>query len=212
MNTIPKSWNDVSIKTFIRLYDILTEKPDTNNQFWLLERQYNVVACLYGMKQSDAYSLSTGRIKEMYKEVDFINEMPSEKFIGRFKINKKKWVATGDFTKLTGGDYIDMDSLCKDEKDIIFNMNKIMAIFCKPIKFNWKKLKYERDETVKFRERSEILNQLPVSTAYPLTLFFCDYFQKLISGIADSLKIQAELLQKESLEHQATLQNIGVGK
>jgi hypothetical protein len=117
-----------------------------------------------------------------------------------FKHNGYRWVVNYDITKLSAGDFISLSKLTESEESIIGNLPQLVAMFVKPYKLKWFKLK---EVEMDYEEKVEHIKSINVGIVYPLCVFFCKvicysviktkfsfvaaqlYTQALASGVAD---------------------------
>ena len=102
-------------------------------------------------------------LKSDIKKLEFLNTLPSDKVVEWFKCGGYWWKVNFDITKLTAGNYIDMDMWVKEPEKILSNSHKILSLFCQPFKWlrKYNKMtdedKYEKLKHCRFGFNNNIL-------------------------------------------------------
>ena len=174
---VPKDWAGISIKTYLQIHNILTDKTID-----IIDSQVELVAVLTGQTAKEIEDLDIVVFKELVRDTQFIfeNNIPKEIPL-TIEIDGVEYLF--DFMKpiKKAGDFIDISHLTKKPEDTIYNIHKIMAVLCKPLKEQ------------SFEERCDIFyEKLTIDKAYPIALFFWTVFQSSLSIIQNSLDKQIE--------------------
>ena len=195
-NKLPKDYSQVTLAQLIELKAIDQDKTIDSEPAAHLTRALLKLSVFNGVPYEELESMPISELKEDIKKLGFLDTLPSDKRIEWFKCGGYWWKVNFDITRLSAGNYIDLDMLVKDTDKVLDNAHKIMAIFCQP--FKWlRKYNGLTDE-----QKWEKLRQCPVSVAYPLSVFFCALFQNLIENLPDYLQKESEQLMKEAKELQ----------
>ena len=101
-----------------------------------------------------------------------------------FKHNGYRWVVNYDITKLSAGDFISLSKLTESEESIIGNLPQLVAMFVKPYKLKWFKLK---EVEMDYEQKVEHIKSINVGIVYPLCVFFCKVIEGLYPHIEDYL-------------------------
>ena len=194
MGKLPKDYSEVTISQLIEIKAIDEDKSIDNEPAPELTRAILKLSVFNGVPYEKLESMPLAEIKEDIKKLAFLDTLPSDKKVEWFKCGGYWWKVNYDITKLSAGNYIDMDMWVKKPDEILNNSHKILSIFCQP--FKWlRKYKKITDE-----QKFEILKNVPVSVAYPLAVFFCNLFSNLIESMPDYLQQQSQQLMKEAQE------------
>ena len=196
MGKLPKDYTEVTINQLIELKEIDEDKSIDNETAPELTRALLRLSVFNGVPYEELEQMPISELKSDIKKLEFLNTLPSDKVVEWFKCGGYWWKVNFDITKLTAGNYIDMDMWVKEPDKILSNSHKILSLFCQP--FKWLR-KYNKmtDE-----DKYEKLKHCPVSVAYPLSVFFCKLFNNLIESIPDSLQNESKQLMKEAQELQ----------
>jgi hypothetical protein len=100
---------------------------------------------------------------------------------------------------LTGGQYIDLMTFLKNPEAINQNIHNVLAVIASPLKLGLFKTKYDGKKQA---ERAKFFHDnMPVSIAYPILVFFCNLSSHLTPAIAAYLN--RDTMEKMSMvQHQ----------
>ena len=196
--TIPTKWEDVTIGNYINLRPVLNSKLNP------IERVVNILAVLTGQKRDVIKNISLDQFKSIKKKMSFLEtELPNKLKDKRFKIGGQWYEFKVDARKLLFGEYINsMEILqnAKDDQEAIFNnLHHILTTICRPVKktiFGWKYIKV--DGEILRKTADNFLNNMPITIAYPIGVFFYSHSEDLTKAIKTSLMDQAKKMTRES--------------
>lgn len=192
---LPRDYSEVTIKQLIELKAIDEDKTIDAEPAPHLTRALLRLSVFNDVPYEELESMPISELKDDIKKLGFLDTLPSDKKIEWFKCGGYWWKVNYDITKLSAGSYIDLDMYVKDPEKVLENTHKIMSLFCTP--FKWLRKTKLPDEVM-----WDKLKDVPVSVAYPLTVFFCNLFSNLIKSLPDFLQSESEKLMKEAKELQ----------
>lgn len=179
---LPKSWNDLTVPQLIELENIRADKSIDEDFAPSVTRAYLIVALFTGQSYEKLEStLSVNEVRELISQMSFLDTLPSEKAVQKFRVNGTTYKVNFDITKLNGGEFIDMYELTKNPDRIMSNCAEILSIFCTPINIFRKKIDLSK-EVIK----ADML-KAPVSVVYPLTVFFWNLLKECSENLKDYL-------------------------
>ncbi len=198
--TIPTKWSDVTIGNYINLRPVLNSKLNP------IERVVNILAVLTGQKRDVIKNISLKQYKSIKEKMSFLDtELPNKLKDKRFKIGGQWYEFKIDAKKLLFGEYINsMEILqnAKDDEDAIFNnLHHILTTICRPVKrtlFGWKHIKV--DSEILRKTADNFLNNMPITIAYPIGVFFYNHLPNLTQDIKTSLIQTAKKKIQEAKE------------
>ena len=161
---LPTSWHDISIEKFPLIYDIVRDK-----EIDAIDREIRVISILADITVAEVEKIRIDQLKELIKAVNFIFKMEFPKSVEMFKHNGFRWVVNYDITKLSAGDFISLSKLTESEESIIGNLPQLVAMFVKPYKLKWLKLK---EVEMDYVEKVQHIKSMNVGIVYPLCVFF----------------------------------------
>lgn len=208
--TIPTKWEDVTIGNYINLRPVLNSKLNP------IERVINILAVLTGQKRDVIKNISLKQYKSIKKKMSFLEtELPKQLKDKRFKIGGQWYEFKVDAKKLLFGEYINsMEILqnAKDDEEAIFNnLHHILTTICRPVKktiFGWKHIKV--DSEILRKTADNFLNNMPMTIAYPIGVFFYTHSEDLTKAIKTCLIQEAEKMTNEA-KQEMDLVNDGDG-
>jgi len=205
---IPNSWHEISIEKFPLIYDIVKDK-DINP----IDREIRVISIITDIPVADIEKIRIDQLKQLIKSVNFIFKMEFPKAVEMFKHNGFRWIVNYDISKLSAGDFISLSKLTESEESIISNLPQLVAMFVKPYKFKWLKLK---EIEMEYSEKVNHIKSMNVGIIYPLCVFFCKVIEGLYPSIEDYLVNQmkeARMTMQSELKEQnnKSIMNTGVG-
>lgn len=206
---IPTSWNDITIGHYIQLRPILsTEMNDVS-------KVINILCVLTGKKREEIKELSVEQYHKLVKKMSFLNtELPKELKKRRFLIGGKWYEFKYEANKLLFGEYINLMEILQkannNEEVIYENLHTILTIICRPVyktMFGFKNA--EVDGEVIRQTAENFYNNMPITIAYPIGVFFYNRLPHLTEVIRTSLMETAN--KKISQAQEIALQTTGDG-
>lgn len=186
---IPTSWSEVTVKKAAKLADIERENRTD------IEIIADVVSALADIDQEIIYMLTTDQFNEVVEHIKFTSEqvegvdLKDSIFVGDEEYFLKK-----DFTKLTMGEIISIDTILKQhEHNIAPAMAKLLCIFLRKKKENGSLETFKNS----FMERESIFENVIISDVNNLFLFFLDGKNSSPSNMKDYLESQKSNQESE---------------
>lgn len=194
---IPTSWNDITLGQYIELRPILQTEMDE------VKKVINILCVLTGKKREDVRELTIPDFHKLVKKMSFLNEpLPKEMEKRRFLIGGKWYEFKIDAKNMLFGEYISvMEILQKagDNEDVLFNnLHQILTVICRPIYktlFGFKNVKMD-GELIR-ETANNFYNNMPITIAYPIGVFFWERYPILTETIKTSLMSESEKIIKE---------------
>lgn len=191
---IPKSWRDIKLKQFQQLApNIIISGDMTTLQY----SQYWLKIC--EILELEIDNLNRGEFQELINQLAFLQEDPKTlnfKFTHDgidygFNNNPEKWNVA---------EYMDFDVYAsgKTQAEIIDNLDKIVAIFFRPIEKKSIKNIFRKGEIISdyyssdLEGRAELFKEhLPADIAYSICIFFSLFVSEFINiGTLSSLQTE----------------------
>lgn len=168
----------MTIEQFQKVFE-LSEGVDS------FDYKIKALSIITGRSIDDIESLSIEDFKKLSKEIDIPNtDNLSDKLIFETKVSGIKFEAVINVKSITAAEFLEVSAFTKDEKTIIKNLHKLLAIFYKP-KSKWFGLK---KVTMKRSEVADLfLKNMDIQMAYPLSVFFLESWKSFTIVIRESL-------------------------
>ena len=198
---IPTSWDDITIGQFVELQPVL------NSELSLIKKVNAVLSVLSGTPVDDLANVvaSENNIKAYRKiseKLQFLNDTSTMEEVKKtFKVGGKRYAIDLNIEAMDAGQYISFMEILKrsnsDPKEALNHTHEILACMIKEVKGVPLFRRYDNDPT-KFRQRANLFyNELPISIAYPITVFFCKVYQDYTTSFGElSIAKVEEVLQE----------------
>lgn len=112
-----KTWNDITLRQFLKIKELITEEQDEYTVFNLLDIVYNINSVELPISEIKNYSL------EFLK-----TEMPKPKLKKYYTINGHTYDSHFDLTSIATGQFIDYTNYCKNNS----SLEKLISVFFTP--------------------------------------------------------------------------------
>ena len=133
--SLPESWKEVKLKTFLQLEDIEKRKKE-----YLSELKYSieVISILLGCDADLLYDLDSDGFQKITQEIEWMNKLPENNKLSIIEIEGQTYAFPKDLNKLTMGEIISIEINIKNKE---YDLLKLLSILLRPAK------KVKDDET-----------------------------------------------------------------
>lgn len=175
-----KNYNQLTIKQFLQCKIIAELEQDP------IDRKIKMLSIVTGKSEDSIEEMKIEDLMASLKEFSEVESLhPESKVRFKFKIGKQRFELIWKTQELLASQYIDATHFTKDSESVVGNIHNILAAIC--LKKTWygKRIKYDG---AKHKEISDLFyNELKISTAYPILLFFCKFCEMLEVNIQTCL-------------------------
>lgn len=182
---VPTSWSEVSVRQFIELAKVKDLGFDE------LDTQLRILSILTGVDDEEFLKFDYPELQKVIKAAAFIEDYKTTKPIKfKYKIKGRRYDYEYDASKLSAGEYIDIQNYIKDNPNK--NLHKIIAIYLKPVNFFGFRVKgcYTRNKKGKYIQTLEsrnitaelVLDNLMMDKVLAINGFFLNRWEKLIKA------------------------------
>lgn len=179
-----KTWNDITLGTYMQIVEILqSKKDDTDKTFDLVDCIYNIDSKELPIQELNQYSISF--ISEEMKNVEIKKE---------YVINGREYVLGSDLTVVSVAQFIDYNEYIKNGS----KFNEILSIFFIP-----KGMKYGDGYDVKQVQKD--LLDLPMPIVKTLAFFFAIQLTLFVNLFLQSLKEDLTKMEVKDMEKKQEL-------
>jgi hypothetical protein len=188
---LPSSWSEVTVEQFAALQNVM--KHDDLHEY---EKNVAIISIMSGWSEAAVKELSLKSYTNVMKSLAFLSSAVEGKLQKYMMANGKKYRIESDVEKLTGGQYITLMHLMKDQDKVMDNMADILALFCIPSTktwFGWK------DGTYDSEQHSEVaadMKDAKMNVVYPLTAFFFESYKNYV----ENMQVYLGLMAKDNLK------------
>jgi hypothetical protein len=188
---LPSSWSEVTVEQFAALQNVM--KHDDLHEY---EKNVAIISIMSGWSEAAVKELSLKSYTNVMKSLAFLSSAVEGKLQKYMMANGTKYRIESDVEKLTGGQYITLMHLMKDQDKVMDNMADILALFCIPSKktwFGWKDGTYDSE---KHSEVAADMKKAKMDVVYPLTAFFFESYK----NYARSMQVYLAMMAKTNLK------------
>lgn len=182
---IANKWSEVSLKQYIEIADINAIDMD------VLDKQVKILSILSKTPEDIICQMNLSDLKEAIRHCQFIYTPPLAGHIKQYiRIGKRKFNVNTNVKDITGGEYIDLTSLIKDQADLTRNLPRIISIFLHPVNmFGFKKKSCYKDKIQTLESRNAttklIESNLMMDNVMMLSGFFLKSYNVLMQATLD---------------------------
>ncbi len=198
---IPTSWDDITIGQFVELQPVL--KSDMG----LIKKVNSVLSVLTGNPVDDLENVAASEnniraYRDISNTLSFMNDYTNMgEVVSTFKLKGKRYALNLDIEAMDAGQYISLMDILKkansNPEETINYTHEILACLIHEIKGPRFKRRAVYDE-LNYRDTCNLFwNELPISTAYPLTVFFCKVWEDCTKSLHESLLNQSTEIMEE---------------
>ena len=203
---LPTSWKQISLKTFSELDSIIRNDRLNSN-----EKDLAILSLLSGKSNEEIQALPFKTRNKYLKQIQFLNKLDmARKGVPKFLMIKGKlFRLTLNATELSGGQYIDLMNFLKDPDATTKNIHNVLAVIALSMKFGLIKTRYDGKNHA--TRAKFFYENMPVSIAYPILVFFCNLSVSLTSATADYLKTETRKKMNEISRQMQDIMSVSAG-
>ena len=182
------SYKNISILKFQQLVNCLND----DNEFTIWK---NRISILEDMDIKLIEKMKVTDFKKIVAKYKWLNEelMPTD-WVKEFTINNEKFIVQLESSTWNVEQFISLSTLTKDKSEIVNNIHNILAVLCKS---------NEDNSITEYNRKAELfLNELSITTAYPIALFYPASLTYLFSNTRYSFKVKKLMRKRLELAKQ----------
>ena len=184
-------WNKITLKKYYELHTIARMIKDP------VELNIRLLACFREVDRTEIEKMTVKQLAVALREIAFLKELPEQtKLPISIRCNGAVYRPTILTEGMTGGQFIDFTSICKDEKpeDSVYHIHDLLGAMC--VKREWTmKPPFIKYEYKGYEKTAAIFHDhMTMDIAYPFYLFFCNVLINLQKPMLD---YSQENLKKE---------------
>ena len=167
---VPQDINDITVGEYIKFNEI--NKDETDEEF-LVHKTINIFC---GVDMKDVFNMDFRDAEAVASDI-FRALSIEAKFSDRFTLNGVKYGFITSLEELTLGEYIDLETYLKDQKDL----HKVAAVMYRPITKEYSDL-YEIENYTSSIKNQQIMKQAPIGIISQAVVFFYNIAKELLKG------------------------------
>jgi len=200
--TLPDNFSEITVGQYMKLWAMYEEEDDAHNA------QRRCIELLSGLEPNSLQDATWDSLAEASSTLNWLMEEPDPfnlkmPLIRRFKLKGKEYGFIPDMSRLTVGEYADLETICKN--GVFEVLEKLCAILFREVTTE----KLDKYEIVNYRvsrERKEAMLDLPMNIAVGAIVFFCSTAKELISTTQHYLEKQ----ENQAVATQFTINGGGI--
>jgi hypothetical protein len=165
---VPQDINDITVGEYIKFNEI--NKDETDEEF-LVHKTINIFC---GVDMKDVFNMDFRDAEAVASDI-FRALSIEAKFSDRFTLNGVKYGFITSLEELTLGEYIDLETYLKDQKDL----HKVAAVMYRPITKEYSDL-YEIESYTSSIKNQQIMKQAPIGIISQAVVFFYNIAKELL--------------------------------
>lgn len=184
------TYQQLTIRQFLHCKSITDLEEDP------ILRKCKMLSEITGKPLDEVESMPLVDLLKQLKDFDNIGQFTFENKVNfNFKVKGERFRVIWKQQKLTADQYIDVSHFTKNQDQIIFNIHNILAAICVRRTWYGKLLPYKGEEHKDIADL--FFNNMLISQAYPIMVFFCDYSIKLTQAIQTYLAEEVQQLRNQ---------------
>jgi hypothetical protein len=178
-------WNELTLWQYQQLMPILT----TPNKDWTeLDKEVKLLCVITGLTEYQIDSLSIEDLKELRKELAFLDEPIEGKPVDYITTNGKQYRINYDIKNMPAARYIESKVF---SKETLANLHKIAASMVIPQKKNWfGKWVDDKYDASKHEEYSQDMQEANFVNVYHSLVFFYQVYKNWIEVSRDYMRAE----------------------
>ena len=175
-------WNELTLWQYQQIMPIL-QNPDKD---WTdLDKEVKLLTIVTGLTEHQIDSLGIQDLKELLKDLQFLDEPIEGKPVDYIKANGKQYRINYDIKNMPFARYIESKVFSKDK---VANLHKIAASMVIPQKRNWLgKWKDDKYDASKHEDYSADMQEANFISVYHSLVFFYQVYRNWIEVLQDYL-------------------------
>jgi len=188
LNTIKKSWRDISINEYYQLKEI-----SDDNSMEEYEKEVAIIAFLYNMTEDEVWNLNINDFNKLQVEKTWIYDFDfdKKKNFKKIEIKGNKYDVNIDIQKMNVAQYIDFQTYWSQRDNMKNIIGNLLSIFIIPKgkKYNEG---YDINEVI-----ADIKDNIDIMTAQEILFFFLSSYLISIQIILNYLKWKIKRMKRK---------------
>ena len=188
MITLPKMWQDVTLRQYQELVSIETESA--------VELAIERLSILSDTDSQTIRNLPLGDFYDYLEQISFLSSPIDVEFRKTFEWKGEKYGFIPDMNYITTGEWLDADAWKNDSNS---NLHNYAAMLWRPIVAEWSDGYKIKEHTFEgFSNRAEKFKDLPITYIQGGLIFFLTFSTSYISTLISSPQLNPEVQTKTS--------------
>ena len=177
--TVPTSWEEVTLKQIIKI------TSDQDSFKFESTQKLAFISAFCGIPVETLKKSSVTEVGTLFKYLGFLNKPLPEEPIYEFEFQGHKYSVAETMAKQEFQDFVSMETVLADSDGTTYKaLPMMMAIMCKR--------EGESLDDYDVQERAKMFEEVPITIAHPLSVFFCN--QEKIYNALSQLSLKQDLV------------------
>jgi len=194
---IPTNINDITIAEYLKFIEV--NKEDADEEFLI----HKTISIFCNIPMKDVLNIDAKEAQDIALEIYAVLNQKAE-FVDRFELNGIKYGFIPNLEDLSLGEYIDLETYLKDQK----NLHKVAAVMYRPIIKEYRDLYDIENYSASIKSQND-MKQAPIGIISQAVVFFYNIVNELLRDFPHYLETQSkkvqETIQQEVSSHLSTV-------
>lgn len=194
---IPTNINDITIAEYLKFIEV--NKEDADEEFLI----HKTISIFCDIPMKDVLNIDAKEAQDIALEIYAVLNQKAE-FVDRFELNGIKYGFIPNLEDLSLGEYIDLETYLKDQK----NLHKVASVMYRPIIKEYKDLYDIENYSASLKSQND-MKQAPIGIISQAVVFFYNIVNELLRDFPHYLETQSkkvqETIQQEVSSHLSTV-------
>lgn len=195
---IPTLINDITVSEYLKFIEV--NKEDADEEFLV----HKTISIFCGISMKEVLTIDAKEAQDIAVEIYAVLNQKAD-FVDRFKLNGVEYGFIPNLEDLSLGEYIDLETYLKDQK----NLHKVAAVMYRPIVKQYKEL-YDIESYSSDLKAQELMKQAPIGVISQAVVFFYNIVNELLMDSPRYLEKQVKEAQ-ETIQQEVSLLRNTVG-
>ena len=177
---IPTLLNDITVSEYLKFIEV--NKEDADEEFLI----HKTISIFCGISMKEVLTIDAQEAQDIALEIYAVLNQRVD-FVDRFELNGVKYGFIPNLEDLSLGEYIDLETYLKEQK----NLHKVAAVMYRPIVKEYKEL-YDIEGYNSDLKAQEAMKQAPIGIISQAVVFFYNIANELLTDLNRSLTAQEE--------------------
>ena len=194
---IPTNINDITIAEYLKFIEV--NKEDADEEFLI----HKTISIFCDIPMKDVLNIDAKEAQDIALEIYAVLNQ-NAKFVDRFELNGIEYGFIPNLEDLSLGEYIDLETYLKDQK----NLHKVASVMYRPITKEYKDLYDIENYSASLKSQND-MKQAPIGIISQAVVFFYNIVNELLRDFPHYLETQSkkvqETIQQEVSSHLSTV-------
>lgn len=194
---IPTNINDITVSEYLKFIEV--NKEDADEEFLI----HKTISIFCNIPIKDVLNIDASEAQDIALEIYAVLNQNAE-FVDRFELNGIKYGFIPNLEDLSLGEYIDLETYLKDQK----NLHKVASVMYRPIIKEYKDLYDIENYSASLKSQND-MKQAPIGIISQAVVFFYNIVNELLRDFPHYLETQSkkvqETIQQEVSSHLSTV-------